>query len=219
MKNILIICEGNAEEVLVNKILKYKINGISIKDEIELGPQKEVLKFIYNNKNIFIHNLKSEDKLTSYIKIFSKGRLLEKLDKIIFFMDADYTEGGVNGYDRTVDSLRTQSIEICKKKEIEIKWFISPDNSSDGMIEDLCLSSFRHAEIVDYISNKTIPEIKEKNGCNIQNEPKSKLMMVAATQNPLKAFSHHLIGDCFEFFDCEKGHMKALIDFFKQELV
>lgn len=219
MGNILIICEGNAETVLVNKILKYKIPGIIVKNEIERGAQNEESRFICAEKNIFIYNLTSESKLKAYIKIFSKGRLLEKLDKILFFMDADYVEGRVSGYDRTLSSLETQRIKIQEKKDIEVKWFISPDNSSDGMIEDLCLSSFRHAEIVDYISNKTIPEIKEKNGCNIQNEPKSKLMMVAATQNPLKAFSHHLIGDCFEFFDCEKGHMKALIDFFKQELV
>lgn len=220
-KNILIICEGKAEYSLTEKIITKEIKNVEKLAEIEIEKmdQGEELKYIVGDKNVYLYDLGGETKLRGYIDVFLKNRLSDDINKMIFLMDADNSKGEVSGFQRTKASL-DDIIKLIslKSKEIECSFYILPNNQNDGMIEDLCLSSLKCSSIVDYILSTTIPTVKEFKECNITNNSKSAFMMVAATQNPLKAFSHHMISDCYKFFNPLEGDLKKLIDYIKNEI-
>ena len=84
-----------------------------------------------------------------------------------------------------------------------------PNNEKDGMSETLLVDILKCKEITFYIKDEVIPKVKNLNGQEIKNEEKSRFMMVAATQNPLRATASSFISSCYNKFD------KTHVDFVK----
>ena len=123
--NILFICEGNTEVFLLYKILKeefkLKIEGKILTNDGNLN-MKEIKQFTFlgevNNNNIYIGNIRGVSNLNStYIIELIENSQFYKLDKILFIMDADYSENKESGFIRVKKSI-TDSIKKFKKLEI-----------------------------------------------------------------------------------------------------
>ena len=117
--NVLFICEGNTEVFLLYKILKeefkLEIEGKNFNNDGNLN-MKEIKQFTFlgkvNNNNIYIGNIRGVSKLNSaYVTELIENPQFRKLDKILFIMDADYSENNESGFIRMEKSI----VDIIKK--------------------------------------------------------------------------------------------------------
>ena len=221
--NILFICEGNAEVFLLYKILKEEFN-CEIEEKILTKDRnlnmKEIKQFTLlgkvNNNNIYIGNIRGVSNLTStYIIELIENSQFRKLDKILFIMDADYSENNESGFIRMEKSIVDIIKKIQETRNIKTDYFISPNNRDDGMIENLLIEAIKCKEIKEYIKNEVVPNIREMESCEITDfsESKSIFMMIAATQNPMKGSASTFITDCYKKIDKDNEYFKGIKDF------
>ena len=221
--NILFICEGNAEVFLLYKILKeefkLEIEGKILTNDGNLN-MKEIKQFTFlgkvNNNNIYIGNIRGVSKLNSaYVTELIENPQFRKLDKILFIMDADYSENNESGFIRMEKSIVDIIKKIQETKNIKTDYFISPNNRDDGMIENLLIEAIKCKEIKEYIKNEVVPKIREMESCEITDfsESKSIFMMIAATQNPMKGSASTFITDCYKKIDKDNEYFKGIKDF------
>lgn len=221
--NILFICEGNAEVFLLYKILKEEFK-LEIEEKILTNDRnlnmKEIKQFTLlgkvNNNNIYIGNIRGVSNLNStYIIELIENSQFHKLDKILFIMDADYSENNESGFIRVKKSITDSIKKIQETKNIKTDYFISPNNRDDGMIENLLIEAIKCKEIKEYIKNEVVPNIREMESCEITDfsESKSIFMMIAATQNPMKGSASTFITDCYKKIDKDNEYFKGIKDF------
>ena len=221
--NILFICEGNTEVFLLYKILKeefkLKIEGKILTNDGNLN-MKEIKQFTFlgkvNNNNIYIGNIRGVSKLNSaYVTELIENPQFRKLDKILFIMDADYSENNESGFIRMEKSIVDIIKKIQETKNIKTDYFISPNNRDDGMIENLLIEAIKCKEIKEYIKNEVVPKIREMESCEITDfsESKSIFMMIAATQSPMKGSASTFITDCYKKIDKDNEYFKGIKDF------
>ena len=221
--NILFICEGNTEVFLLYKILKeefkLKIEGKILTNDGNLN-MKEIKQFTFlgevNNNNIYIGNIRGVSNLNStYIIELIENSQFYKLDKILFIMDADYSENKESGFIRVKKSITDSIKKIQETRNIKTDYFISPNNKDDGMIENLLIEAIKCKEIKEYIKEEVVPKIRKMEGCEITDfsESKSIFMMIAATQNPMKGSASTFITDCYKKIDKDNEYFKGIKDF------
>ena len=221
--NVLFICEGNTEVFLLYKILKeefnLKIEGKILTNDGNLN-MKEIKQFTFlgkvNNNNIYIGNIRGVSNLNStYIIELIENSQFYKLDKILFIMDADYSENNESGFIRMEKSIVDIIKKIQETKNIKTDYFISPNNRDDGMIENLLIEAIKCKEIKEYIKEEVVPKIRKMEGCEITDfsESKSIFMMIAATQNPMKGSASTFITDCYKKIDKDNEYFKGIKDF------
>ena len=221
--NVLFICEGNTEVFLLYKILKeefnLKIEGKILTNDGNLN-MKEIKQFTFlgkvNNNNIYIGNIRGVSKLNSaYVTELIENPQFRKLDKILFIMDADYSENNESGFIRMEKSIVDIIKKIQETKNIKTDYFISPNNKDDGMIENLLIEAIKCKEIKEYIKEEVVPKIRKMEGCEITDfsESKSIFMMIAATQSPMKGSASTFITDCYEKLDKDNEYFKGIKDF------
>lgn len=221
--NILFICEGNTEVFLLYKILKeefkLKIEGKILTNDGNLN-MKEIKQFTFlgevNNNNIYIGNIRGVSNLNStYIIELIENSQFYKLDKILFIMDADYSENKESGFIRVKKSITDSIKKIQETRNIKTDYFISPNNKDDGMIENLLIEAIKCKEIKEYIKEEVIPKIRKMEGCEITDfsESKSIFMMIAATQSPMKGSASTFITDCYKKLDKDNEYFKGIKDF------
>ena len=221
--NILFICEGNTEVFLLYKILKeefkLKIEGKILTNDGNLN-MKEIKQFTFlgevNNNNIYIGNIRGVSNLNStYIIELIENSQFYKLDKILFTMDADYSENKESGFIRVKKSITDSIKKIQETRNIKTDYFISPNNKDDGMIENLLIEAIKCKEIKEYIKEEVVPKIRKMEGCEITDfsESKSIFMMIAATQSPMKGSASTFITDCYKKLDKDNEYFKGIKDF------
>ena len=221
--NVLFICEGNTEVFLLYKILKeefkLEIEGKILTNDGNLN-MKEIKQFTFlgkvNNNNIYIGNIRGVSKLNSaYVTELIENPQFRKLDKILFIMDADYSENNESGFIRMEKSIVDIIKKIQETRNIKTDYFISPNNRDDGMIENLLIEAIKCKEIKEYIKNEVVPKIREMESCEITDfsESKSIFMMIAATQNPMKGSASTFITDCYKKIDKDNEYFKGIKDF------
>ena len=221
--NVLFICEGNTEVFLLYKILKEEFK-LEIEEKILTNDgnlnMKEIKQFTFlgkvNNNNIYIGNIRGVSKLNSaYVTELIENPQFRKLDKILFIMDADYSENNESGFIRMEKSIVDIIKKIQETKNIKTDYFISPNNRDDGMIENLLIEAIKCKEIKEYIKNEVVPKIREMESCEITDfsESKSIFMMIAATQNPMKGSASTFITDCYKKIDKDNEYFKGIKDF------
>jgi putative uncharacterized protein FNV0425 len=221
--NILFICEGNTEVFLLYKILKeefkLKIEGKILTNDGNLN-MKEIKQFTFlgevNNNNIYIGNIRGVSNLNStYIIELIENSQFYKLDKILFIMDADYSENKESGFIRVKKSITDSIKKIQETRNIKTDYFISPNNKDDGMIENLLIEAIKCKEIKEYIKEEVVPKIRKMEGCEITDfsESKSIFMMIAATQSPMKGSASTFITDCYKKLDKDNEYFKGIKDF------
>ena len=226
--NILFICERNAEVYLLYKILKEEFN-CEIEEKILKNDRnlnmEEIKQFTLlgkvNNNNIYIGNIRGVSKLNSaYVIELIENPRFYKLDKILFIMDADYSENNESGFIRMKKSI----VDIIKKiqgtRNIKTDYFISPNNRDDGMIENLLIEAIKCKEIKEYIKNEVVPNIREMESCEITDfsESKSVFMMIAATQNPMKGSASTFITDRYKKIDKDNEYFKGIKNFISKAI-
>lgn len=211
MRNILFVCEGSTEIFLLYKILekefKIKINE-NLKDNGNLVIKKIddmeslIVEFAQTSDiSIFIGNLDGETNLSDYITELCENRFFYNLDRILFLMDADFSSGEDTGFERTKKAIEREKEKLKINEELEVDYYIMPNNERDGMSETLLVDILKCKEITSYIKDEVIPKIKTLEGQEIKNEEKSRFMMIAATQNPLRATASSFISSCYKKFD------------------
>lgn len=221
--NVLFICEGNAEVYLLYKILKEEFK-LEIEEKILTNDRnlnmKEIKQFTLlgkvNNNNIYIGNIRGVSKLNSaYVTELIENPQFYKLDKILFIMDADYSENNESGFIRMEKSIVDIIKKIQETRDIKTDYFISPNNRDDGMIENLLIEAIKCKEIKEYIKNEVVPNIRKMESCEITDfsESKSIFMMIAATQNPMKGSASTFITDCYKKIDKDNEYFKGIKDF------
>ena len=221
--NILFICEGNAEVFLLYKILKEEFK-LEIEEKILTNDRnlnmKEIKQFTLlgkvNNNNIYIGNIRGVSNLNStYIIELIENSQFYKLDKILFIMDADYSENNESGFIRVKKSITDSIKKIQETKNIKTDYFISPNNKDDGMIENLLIEAIKCKEIKEYIKEEVVPKIRKMESCEITDfsESKSIFMMIAATQSPMKGSASTFITDCYKKIDKDNEYFKGIKDF------
>lgn len=221
--NVLFICEGNAEVFLLYKILKEEFK-LEIEEKILTNDRnlnmKEIKQFTLlgkvNNNNIYIGNIRGVSNLNStYIIELIENSQFYKLDKILFIMDADYSENNESGFIRVKKSITDSIKKIQETKNIKTDYFISPNNRDDGMIENLLIEAIKCKEIKEYIKEEVVPKIRKMEGCEITDfsESKSIFMMIAATQSPMKGSASTFITDCYKKLDKDNEYFKGIKDF------
>lgn len=219
MRNILFVCEGSTEIFLLYKILekefKIRINE-SLKDNGNLVIKKIddmeslIVEFAQTSDiNIFIGNLDGETNLSDYITELCENRFFYNLDRILFLMDADFSSGEDTGFERTKKAIEREKEKLKINEELKVDYYIMPNNERDGMSETLLVDILKCKEITSYIKDEVIPKVKTLEGQEIKNEEKSRFMMIAATQNPLRATASSFISSCYNKFD------KTHVDFIK----
>ena len=221
--NVLFICEGNAEVFLLYKILKEEFK-LEIEEKILTNDRnlnmKEIKQFTFlgevNNNNIYIGNIRGVSNLNStYIIELIENSQFYKLDKILFIMDADYSENNESGFIRVKKSITDSIKKIQETKNIKTDYFISPNNKDDGMIENLLIEAIKCKEIKEYIKEEVVPKIRKMESCEITDfsESKSIFMMIAATQSPMKGSASTFITDCYKKLDKDNEYFKGIKDF------
>ena len=221
--NILFICEGNTEVFLLYKILKEEFK-LEIEEKILTNDRnlnmKEIKQFTLlgkvNNNNIYIGNIRGVSNLNStYIIELIENSQFYKLDKILFIMDADYSENKESGFIRVKKSITDSIKKIQETRNIKTDYFISPNNKDDGMIENLLIEAIKCKEIKEYIKEEVVPKIRKMEGCEITDfsESKSIFMMIAATQSPMKGSASTFITDCYKKLDKDNEYFKGIKDF------
>ena len=221
--NVLFICEGNAEVFLLYKILKEEFK-LEIEEKILTNDRnlnmKEIKQFTLlgkvNNNNIYIGNIRGVSNLNStYIIELIENSQFYKLDKILFIMDADYSENNESGFIRVKKSITDSIKKIQETKNIKTDYFISPNNKDDGMIENLLIEAIKCKEIKEYIKEEVVPKIRKMESCEITDfsESKSIFMMIAATQSPMKGSASTFITDCYKKLDKDNEYFKGIKDF------
>lgn len=221
--NVLFICEGNTEVFLLYKILKEEFK-LEIEEKILTNDRnlnmKEIKQFTLlgkvNNNNIYIGNIRGVSNLNStYIIELIENSQFYKLDKILFIMDADYSENNESGFIRVKKSITDSIKKIQETKNIKTDYFISPNNKDDGMIENLLIEAIKCKEIKEYIKEEVVPKIRKMEGCEITDfsESKSIFMMIAATQSPMKGSASTFITDCYKKLDKDNEYFKGIKDF------
>ena len=221
--NVLFICEGNTEVFLLYKILKEEFK-LEIEEKILTNDRnlnmKEIKQFTLlgkvNNNNIYIGNIRGVSNLNStYIIELIENSQFYKLDKILFIMDADYSENNESGFIRVEKSIVDIIKKIQETKNIKTDYFISPNNRDDGMIENLLIEAIKCKEIKEYIKEEVVPKIRKMEGCEITDfsESKSIFMMIAATQSPMKGSASTFITDCYKKLDKDNEYFKGIKDF------
>ena len=221
--NVLFICEGNAEVFLLYKILKEEFK-LEIEEKILTNDRnlnmKEIKQFTLlgkvNNNNIYIGNIRGVSNLNStYIIELIENSQFYKLDKILFIMDADYSENNESGFIRVKKSITDSIKKIQETKNIKTDYFISPNNKDDGMIENLLIEAIKCKEIKEYIKEEVVPKIRKMESCEITDfsESKSIFMMIAATQSPMKGSASTFITDCYKKLDKYNEYFKGIKDF------
>lgn len=221
--NVLFICEGNTEVFLLYKILKeefkLEIEEKNLTNDRNLN-MKEIKQFTLlgkvNNNNIYIGNIRGVSNLNStYIIELIENSQFYKLDKILFIMDADYSENNESGFIRVKKSITDSIKKIQETKNIKTDYFISPNNKDDGMIENLLIEAIKCKEIKEYIKEEVVPKIRKMEGCEITDfsESKSIFMMIAATQSPMKGSASTFITDCYKKLDKDNEYFKGIKDF------
>ena len=221
--NVLFICEGNTEVFLLYKILKEEFK-LEIEEKILTNDRnlnmKEIKQFTLlgkvNNNNIYIGNIREVSSLDStYIIELIENSQFYKLDKILFIMDADYSENKESGFIRVKKSITDSIKKIQETRNIKTDYFISPNNKDDGMIENLLIEAIKCKEIKEYIKEEVVPKIRKMEGCGITDfsESKSIFMMIAATQSPMKGSASTFITDCYKKLDKDNEYFKGIKDF------
>lgn len=221
--NVLFICEGNTEVFLLYKILKEEFK-LEIEEKILTNDRnlnmKEIKQFTLlgkvNNNNIYIGNIRGVSNLNStYIIELIENSQFYKLDKILFIMDADYSENKESGFIRVKKSITDSIKKIQETRNIKTDYFISPNNKDDGMIENLLIEAIKCKEIKEYIKEEVVPKIRKMEGCEITDfsESKSIFMMIAATQSPMKGSASTFITDCYKKLDKDNEYFKGIKDF------
>lgn len=211
MRNVLFVCEGSTEIFLLYKILekefKIKINE-NLKDNGNLVIKKIddmeslIVEFAQTSDiSIFIGNLDGETNLSDYITELCENRFFYNLDRILFLMDADFSSGEDTGFERTKKAIEREKEKLKINEELEVDYYIMPNNERDGMSETLLVDILKCKEITSYIKDEVIPKVKTLEGQEIKNEEKSRFMMIAATQNPLRATASSFISSCYKKFD------------------
>ena len=114
-------------------------------------------------------------------------RGIEEISKILFIIDSDFSSKNneETGFERTKKSIENKSKDLKQiNRNLEIDYFITPNNKDDGMTETLIINSLKCTQIVEYMKT-VIKDVKEMDEADIKNETKSAFLMIAATQNPL----------------------------------
>ena len=186
---------------------------------------KEIKQFTLlgkvNNNNIYIGNIRGVSNLNStYIIELIENSQFYKLDKILFIMDADYSENKESGFIRVKKSITDSIKKIQETRNIKTDYFISPNNKDDGMIENLLIEAIKCKEIKEYIKSEVVPKIRKIEGCEITDfsESKSIFMMIAATQNPMKGNASTFITDCYKKIDKDNEYFKGIKNFISKAI-
>lgn len=226
MKKVLFVCEGSTEVFLLYKILEKELS-MTINEELKNNGNL-VLKNIngvltlFAEKGqlvIYVENLDGESNLIKYTNELCDSREFEEISHILFIMDADYKAGDESGFSRTEKAIKKaeRMIKKCDNEKL-ISFFITPNNESDGMTENILVEAVECKEITSYIKGEVIPKICEMDGNEITNKDKSTFMMVAATQNPLRGTASSFISSCYNKLDKDSEYLKKLIIFIKSNL-
>lgn len=76
-------------------------------------------------------------------------------------MDADFNKGEESGYERTKKAIEKAKENLLKdNSKLKLEEFILPNNEDDGISETLILKSMKCQKIVNYITEKVIPDIE-----------------------------------------------------------
>jgi len=191
----LLIVEGTDEVVFLGLFDSDIAENINIKN-IKSAPQKI-------KEDFYLGCFDGVDNMGNYFEKLNKNP--DKFSKIGIIVDAD------SNYDS-----RKSSIESALKKlkyEAEKEYYILPNNSGSGMLEDLCLKISKHENLIKMIETEIFPKMKEHSDSNIRNDSKSKLMMYLSTQTPLKSKLSHALNDSKELWDTNSDKLAELKNF------
>jgi hypothetical protein len=227
MRKILFVCEGVTEVFLLYKILK-EIENLEINKKIlENGNLKmksldKLINLFFEKQNlkIFINNLKGKNKLNNFLEEFSNSREIEEISKILFIIDSDFSSKNneETGFERTKKSIENKSKDLKQiNRNLEIDYFITPNNKDDGMTETLIINSLKCTQIVEYMKT-VIKDVKEMDEADIKNETKSAFFMIAATQNPLTGTAPAFLSECYEKINKEYIDFKKIVEFIMKEI-
>jgi hypothetical protein len=227
MRKILFVCEGVTEVFLLYKILK-EIENLEINKKIlENGNLKmksldKLINLFFEKQNlkIFINNLKGKNKLNNFLEEFSNSREIEEISKILFIIDSDFSSKNneETGFERTKKSIENKSKDLKQiNRNLEIDYFITPNNKDDGMTETLIINSLKCTQIVEYMKT-VIKDVKEMDEADIKNETKSAFLMIAATQNPLTGTAPAFLSGCYEKINKEYTDFKKIVEFIMKEI-
>ena len=227
MRKILFVCEGVTEVFLLYKILK-EIENLEINKKIlENGNLKmksldKLINLFFEKQNlkIFINNLKGKNKLNNFLEEFSNSREIEEISKILFIIDSDFSSKNneETGFERTKKSIENKSKDLKQiNRNLEIDYFITPNNKDDGMTETLIINSLKCTQIVEYMKT-VIEDVKEMDEADIKNETKSAFLMIAATQNPLTGTAPAFLSECYEKINKEYIDFKKIVEFIMKEI-
>lgn len=231
MRKILFVCEGVTEVFLLYKILKeskeLKINKKIIENgNLKTKSLDNLINLFFEKENlkIFIHNLKGKDKLNYFVEEFSNSREIEKISKILFIIDSDFSSQNneETGFERTKKSIESNTKKLKKTNEkLEVDYFITPNNKDNGMTETLIIDSLSCIEIVKYMK-RVIDNIKKdkemREEANIKNETKSTFLLIAATQDPLSGTTPAFLSGCYDKINKEYLGFKKIIEFIMKEI-
>lgn len=224
MRKILFVCEGVTEVFLLYKILK-EIENLEINKKIlENGNLKmksldKLINLFFEKQNlkIFINNLKGKNKLNNFLEEFSNSREIEEISKILFIIDSDFSSKNneETGFERTKKSIENKSKDLKQiNRNLEIDYFITPNNKDDGMTETLIINSLKCTQIVEYMKT-VIKDVKEMDEADIKNETK---IMIVATQNPLTGTAPAFLSGCYEKINKEYIDFKKIVEFIMKEI-
>lgn len=223
MKKVLFVCEGVTEVFLLFKVLKKNMNLFVNKKVLENGNLKiskldKLINLFFFNKEleIYVFNLKGETILNNYIVELKQSREILELNKVLFIMDADFQQGTETGFERTKKALEDVKDKL-NNEDLEVNYFITPNNKDDGMTETLIMKSLNCQKIVNYM-DEVILNVKETGEAEITNETKSKFMMVAATQDPLKGTAPSFLSSCYDKINQENEEFEKIKRFILENI-
>lgn len=204
----IIICEG-ITEVTLAYYLNEKINQnyeIDKLKDIKSSPEKII-------EGCYLINAQGVDKLKAIVSKLLKMPKRKDIKKISFIIDAD------DSCKNAQEKLNGFITKIKAAIDCECEYFILPDNCNHGMAEDLLLSAASKEGLVELIKSDVYPKLEEHEESNIKNASKTKFMIYALTQNPVKTSAHIMLQQAQECINLDHEKLKDLKKFIEETFV
>lgn len=201
----IIICEGITEISLVYNLSTKLSDNLERKQLKNIGQGLDEIV-----DNCYLINAHGVDNVKNVVKSLLKSPDRKKISKIGFLIDAD------NSCEKAKVSIEKFKTNIVKElPSCACSYYILPNNSKEGMAETLLLEVASKTNMAEYISNDIYENLNSHDESNISNPHKTKFMIYAASQTPLKAGAHLMLQQASELINFEHENLHPLKEFIK----
>jgi hypothetical protein len=193
---------------------KKRLLVVEGKDDINFS--EKLLEYIGILDSVDIRSSEGKDNLKNLMPAFKFTTGFKNIEKIAVLWDAD--KNARDAFKQVTDVLKKIGLPSPKKPgefssgSPSVGIFIMPDNSSNGMLEDLCLESVKDHEAMKCVDNfiACTQELKEQP----DNISKAKVQVFLASRSKIANSIGRAAQKGYWNFNSEK--LQPLINFLKQ---